>query len=70
MNWSNRAFTPVVGKCYEIDYATRGGILVRIRVDGVGDKTWINLDTGRPLEPQFLGLAVVRHREISCPANP
>ena len=67
MTWTNRAFTPVVGKCYEIDYATQDGILVRIRVDGLGNKSWINLDTGQPLEARFLGYAVVRHREIPCP---
>ena len=57
MDWSNRAFTPTLRKCYEVDFGTQAAVLKRVRIDGPGQKSWLDLDTCLPLQRKRLAVA-------------
>jgi hypothetical protein len=67
------AFIPVVGKCYEVHFGSftldgkTGFWSARIRVNGIGTAQWIDLDTGKPLDPRIATHVVQGYREIDCP---
>jgi len=66
------AFTPVVGKCYELHFGivsidgVSGFCTAKVRIDGIAPSQWIDLDTSAPLDPRISVYVVQAFSEISC----
>lgn len=63
-------FVPVVGLSYELHYghvtigSKSGFATAQIRADGHDSSQWIDLDTGKPLEPAFRALVVQAYKPL------
>jgi hypothetical protein len=67
---SNQAFVPDVGETYEVNFGTityqgvQGQWGAQIRIEGAGTAQWIDIGTGKPLDPELAKFVVQAYRRI------